>query len=49
VAERIDPIELVVDDRHGDHVRVVGRLEPPQVRHGRLRDIEFGLCGLITP
>jgi hypothetical protein len=24
-------------------VRIVGRLQPPQVRHGQLRDIEFGL------
>jgi hypothetical protein len=43
VAERIDPIEFVVDDRDGNHVRVVGRLEPPQARHGQLRDIEFEL------
>jgi hypothetical protein len=48
VAERIDPIELVVDDRHGDPVRVVGRLEPAQVRHGQIRDIEFGLGDLTT-
>jgi hypothetical protein len=43
VAERIDPIEFVVDDRDGNHVRVVGRLEPPQAHHGSLRDIEFEL------
>jgi hypothetical protein len=43
LAEDIDPIEVVVDDPHGAHVRIVGRLQPPQVRHGQLRDIEFGL------
>lgn len=44
MAERIDPIEFIVDDRDdGDKVRVVGHLQPPQVRHGRLRDIEFEL------
>jgi hypothetical protein len=46
--ERIDPIELVIDGRHGDPVRVVGRLEPPQVRHGQIRNIEFGLCDLTA-
>lgn len=49
VAERIGPIELVViDDRHGDHVRIIGRLEPPQVRHGQIGDIKFSLCGPAT-
>ena len=43
VAERMDAIELVVNDSDGDHVRIVGRLEPPQVRHGQLRAIEFEL------
>lgn len=42
-AERIDPIEVVVDDPHGTRVRIIGRLQPPQARHGQLRDIEFGL------
>ena len=42
-AERIDPIELVIDDPHGEPQRISGRLQPPQVRHGQLRDIEFGL------
>jgi len=42
-AERIDPIELVVDDPRGEHQRLVGRLQPPQTRHGRLREIDFGL------
>jgi hypothetical protein len=41
--ERIDPIELVVDDAYGERQRIVGHLEPPQVRHGLLRAIEFEL------
>jgi hypothetical protein len=37
------PIVVVIDDpRHGRE-RIVGRLKPPDVRHGDLRDIEFGL------
>ena len=42
-AERVDPIEFVVDDFRGERQRIVGWLQPPQVRHGQLRDIEFGL------
>jgi len=42
-AERIDPIEVVVDDLHGERQRILGRVEPPQVHHGPLRDIEFAL------
>jgi hypothetical protein len=42
-AERMSPIEVVVDDRHGARVRIIGRLQPPQARHGQLRDIEFEL------
>jgi hypothetical protein len=41
-AARIDPIEVVVDDRHSEHERIVGCLQPPQRRHGQLREIEFG-------
>ena len=42
-AERMEPIVLVVDDpRHGRD-RIVGRLQPPQIRCGDLRDIEFRL------
>jgi hypothetical protein len=46
-AERIDPIELVIDDPHGERERITGRLRPPHRRHGRLREIEFGL-GLLA-
>lgn len=42
-AERMEPIQIVVDDpRHG-RVRISGRIEPPQVHWGDLREIEFGL------
>ena len=43
VAERIDPIEVVIDDPAGEHERMTGRLRPAHTRHGRLREIEFGL------
>ena len=42
-AERIDPIEVVVDDAHGERQRILGRVEPPHAHHGPLRDIEFAL------
>jgi hypothetical protein len=41
-AERIAPIELVVDDLQSEHERLIGGLQPPQRRHGPLREIEFG-------
>jgi hypothetical protein len=42
-AERMEPIVIVIDDpRHGRD-RIVGRIEPPQIRRGDLRDMEFGL------
>lgn len=43
VADRIDPIEVVIDDSSGEQERIIGGLRPPQRRHGRLREIEFGL------
>jgi hypothetical protein len=48
VAERIDPIEIVVDDPHGERERIRGRIAPPQAHHGPLRDIEFALRTLET-
>jgi hypothetical protein len=42
-AERIAPIEVVVDDPQSEHKRMVGSLQPPQRRHGQLGEIEFGL------
>jgi hypothetical protein len=42
-AERIAPIELVIDDPAGEPERITGRLRPTtNRRHGRLREIEFG-------
>jgi hypothetical protein len=41
-AERIDPIELVIDNSWGGRERISGRLRPPHKRHGRLHEIEFG-------
>jgi len=42
-AERIDPIEVVIDDPHAERERIVGRVGPPQAHHGALRDIDFAL------
>jgi hypothetical protein len=42
-AERIGPIEVVIDDPAGEHERMTGRLRPAHTRDGRLREIEFGL------
>jgi hypothetical protein len=42
-ADRIEPIVIVVDDpRHGRE-RIVGRILPPELRRGDLREVEFGL------
>ena len=41
VAERMAPIELVFVDPDGSLQRLSGWLQPPQQRHGDLRDIEF--------
>lgn len=42
-AETLEPIELVVDDADGSRLRIQGRLEPPLLRHGGLREIDFGI------
>lgn len=42
-AERADPIEVVIDDPHGERQRILGHLQPPQMRHGHLLAIEFEL------
>jgi len=42
-AERMDPIEVVFDDGCMGTQRIVGWVQPPQVRYGELRDIEFAL------
>jgi len=42
-AERFEPIVVVIDDPRRGRERIVGRLEPPQSRHGDLRDVDFTL------
>jgi hypothetical protein len=42
-ADRMEPIEVVIDDPHRGRQRIVGRVQPPQVRHGDLCDIEFAV------
>lgn len=42
-ADRMDPVVLVVDDPQHGRDRIIGRLQPPHVRGGDLRDVEFGL------
>jgi hypothetical protein len=42
-AERIEPIEVVVGDAHGEPERIVGLVESPEVHHGQLRDVEFAM------
>ena len=45
-AERIEPIEVVVDDPQGERQRILGRVEPPQIHHGPLCEIAFALRSL---
>lgn len=40
-AERLEPIDIVLDNAYDGHQRVTGQLEPPTLRYGRLREIEF--------
>ena len=40
-ADRMEPIEVVIDDPHHGRQRIVGRVEPPQQRRGDLDEIEF--------
>jgi hypothetical protein len=42
-ADRMDPIEVVIDDPRRGRERIVGRVEPPQQRRGDLDAIEFVL------
>lgn len=43
LAERLQPIELVVADRHRGEERVAGYLTPPVRRVGPLEEIDFRL------
>jgi hypothetical protein len=40
-ADRMEPIEVVLDDPHRGRERIVVRVQPPQQRHGDLDEIEF--------
>jgi hypothetical protein len=42
-AERMQPVEIVFEDPQGARQRVVGWVQPPQLRRGDLDDIEFAL------
>jgi len=44
IAERLAPITLVIDDdtAHGQ-LQLVGHLQPPHLRRGELRDVEFSI------
>jgi hypothetical protein len=42
-ADRMQPIEVIVDDPHHGRERIVSRVLPPQQRRGDLDEIEFGL------
>jgi hypothetical protein len=42
-AERMQPVEIVFEDPQGARQRVVGWVQPPQLRRGDLDEIEFGL------
>jgi hypothetical protein len=42
-ADRMEPIEVVIEDPHRGRERIVGRVQPPQGRRGDLDEIEFGL------
>lgn len=43
VADGMEPIVIVVEDIHRGRQRMVGRLQPPQVRGSDLCDIEFAV------
>jgi hypothetical protein len=42
-ADRMDPIEVIVEDRHLGRQRIVGRIEPPRVCRGDLDETEFAV------
>ncbi|MGH2941327.1 MAG: hypothetical protein ACRDLN_00930 [Solirubrobacteraceae bacterium] len=46
-AERIGTVVLVVGDPRLGSERIVGRIVPPQIRRGDLRDVEFELRELV--
>jgi hypothetical protein len=48
-AERMQLIEIVFDDPLRGLQRIAGWVQPPQRRHGDLRDIQFGLRAVEAP
>jgi hypothetical protein len=42
-AERMQQVEIVTADPSLGCERIIGSVQPPQLRHGDLHDIEFGL------
>jgi hypothetical protein len=48
-AERMQPIEIVFDDPLRGLQRITGWVQPPQRRHGDLRDVRFGLRAADAP
>jgi hypothetical protein len=40
-ADRMEPIEVVLDDPHRGRQCIIGRVQPPQQRRGDLDQIEF--------
>jgi hypothetical protein len=42
-ADRMQPVELVFDDLRAGRQRIVGRVQPPQMRRGELYEITFHL------
>ena len=47
-AERMDPIEVVIEDPYRGRQRIVGLVQPPQRHRGDLDAIEFGLVELSS-
>jgi hypothetical protein len=47
-ADRMDPIEVVIEDPHRGRQRIVGRVEPPQERRGDLDEVEFTVRELAS-
>src|SRR5918997_6160012 len=42
-ADRMEPIEIIIEDPHRGRERIVGRVLPPQQGRGDLYEIEFGV------
>jgi hypothetical protein len=41
IAAELEEIEIALEDPRGEGQRIIGHLQPPQVRHRWLRDFEF--------